>query len=171
MEIPIEQPGFEGRGLALVTAGFFSGPKVMVDGQPVAKEKGLYVVTDSGGQPVSIRLRPRFLDPVPNLEIAGRVIELARPLKWYENVWIGFPIVLALHGGAIGALFGFAAYYAGARIFRSDRSGGAKYALTGAISLAAVIAFLIVAVVVSGLIEGARMSTGTPPPAPSSSKP
>jgi hypothetical protein len=51
---------------------------------------------------------------------------------------MGLPILLVFVGGVLGALVGISASYAGARVFRSGRGLGAKYLLSGAISLGAV---------------------------------
>ena len=54
MDIPVTLYGMEGQRLALRTAGVFSGPKLMLNGQPVAKQKGgIYQLRTSTGAPVS----------------------------------------------------------------------------------------------------------------------
>lgn len=40
MELPIDIEGFEGRGLKLRAATFFSGPKIFLDGQEVKGSEG-----------------------------------------------------------------------------------------------------------------------------------
>jgi hypothetical protein len=141
MDIPIEHQAFAGRGLALRTAGFFRGPRLLIDG---AEEKGKrlkFSLRDNSGNHVEVRLKSNGLDPIPKVQIAGQTIELARPLAWYEYVWMGLPIVLVFSGGGLGALFGLLAIYSSARVFRGDRSTPAKFGLSGAISLGATLAF------------------------------
>ncbi len=154
MDIEIKHPRFEGRGLKLQTAGFFSGPRLWIDGAIIKGKRGRFDVRDNTGVDVPIQLRPRFLDPIPRLEIAGDRLDLARPLTWYEYAWMGLPILLVSMGGALGALIGFAAAYSSARIFRSEQSTPVKYLLTGLISVAAVVVFFILAVLIRLLIKG-----------------
>jgi len=61
--------------------------------------------------------------------IGDETVLLARPLAWYEYVWVGLPVLLVFAGGALGALVGVVATYTSARIFRSDRGAFAKYVL------------------------------------------
>ena len=118
MDLPIKHEAFAGRGLAVRTAGFFKGPRLIIDGG----------------------------------EVKAQTIELARPLAWYEYVWMAIPIALVVGGGGLGALFGLVAVYSSARIFRSDRGTAAKYGLSALISLGAALAFFVAALVVQLLI-------------------
>src|SRR6266571_1917844 len=113
---------------------------------------------ENSGQEREIRLKTNGLDPVPKVQIGGQAIELARPLAWYEYVWMGIPIALVFVGGGLGALFGLAAVYSSARIFRSDRGTASKYGLSALISLGAALAFFVAALVVQLLI-GPRAKT------------
>ncbi|MGH9895757.1 MAG: hypothetical protein ACREA0_27990, partial [bacterium] len=65
----------------------------------------------------------------------------------------GLPILLVFSGGALGALFGMLATYSSTRVFRSDRGLGAKYVLSGALSLGAVAAFLASAIALQFMIS------------------
>ena len=56
MEIPIQAKGFEGRRLAVQTAGMFSSPKLLIDGTPAKQEKGRYVLRDNAGNQVQAKL-------------------------------------------------------------------------------------------------------------------
>jgi len=156
MDIEIKHPRFEGRGLKLQTAGFFTGPRLWIDGAFIKGKRGNYEVRDNTGAPVAIRLAPRFLDPIPRLDIAGDRVELARPLAWYEYVWMGLPIALVFTGGGLGAAIGFGAVYSSARVFRSELSTPVKYLLTGLISMGATLVFFVLAVLIQILIKGAR---------------
>lgn len=144
-EIPVQAKGFEGRRLAVQTAGMFSGPKLLIDGAPAKQEKGHYLLRDNAGNRVQGKLIYNYIDPIPKVEIAGNVVQLARPLKWYEYVWMGFPILLLFHGGALGAMCGVWAVLSNVRIFRGDRSPVAKYLITGAISIVAVVGYIVLA--------------------------
>jgi hypothetical protein len=143
MDLALDDRAFLGRGLAVRTAGWFRGPRVVVDGVPVAGQKGRFLVRDNNGVDVEITLRSNYIDPIPKVTVSGHSIELARPLRWYEYTWIGLPILLALHGGLAGAICGYVAIGMSARVFRSENNTVLKFALTGLISAGTVIAFLV----------------------------
>lgn len=108
-------------------------------------------------------LRSNFPDPLPKLEIDGENIRLARPLVWHEQLWMGLPFILTLSpaiiaGGLLGAVVGLTVAYASSRIFRSHRKTPAKYALTGLVSLTAVIVFFVLAVALQLAIKRAPRS-------------
>jgi hypothetical protein len=156
MEIPISRSGFEGQKLSVETAGFFRGARVLHNGNPIQRRKGRYPVRSNRGEEVLIQLKSNFLDPIPKVIFGDETIVLARPLTWYEYIWIGLPILLVFAGGGLGALVGLAATYTSARIFRSDRSVFAKYGLTAVISIVALIAFVILAAIAQQMIGGAQ---------------
>ena len=142
-------PGFEGRRVFLRTAGIVSGPKVLVGDAvaPRGERRGTFSLRKNDGTAAEVRLKHRILDPVPIVEYDGRQIDVVRPLRWYEYVWMAVPILL-LHGGALGAMFGIGAMHVSSRILRSERSAWARYTLTGLVSVSAGGAFLIAAALV-----------------------
>src|SRR5437667_1223873 len=89
MDLPIKHEAFAGRGLAVRTAGFFKGPRLVIDGGEVKGKRLRFSLRDNSGQEREIRLKTNGLDPVPKVQIGGQAIELARPLAWYEYVWMG----------------------------------------------------------------------------------
>jgi hypothetical protein len=99
------------------------------------------------------RLRSNGIDPVPRLEVDGKAIELARPLKWYEYLWIGLPVLLIFAGGALGALIGLTATYCNAHVLRSERGVASRYALTALVSISATAAFIALAAILQILIR------------------
>jgi hypothetical protein len=72
----------------------------------------------------------------------------ARPLVWYEYMWLAWPVLLIFVGGLVGAICGLVAMNRNAHIFCSDRSVLVKYLLTGLISCVAILVFVVVAVVI-----------------------
>ncbi|HWC17015.1 MAG TPA: hypothetical protein VG498_08360 [Terriglobales bacterium] len=144
MDIPIALPGMEGQNLAL-RIGTFSGPKLMLAGQQVAKQNGAFQLRSNTGTTIAIKFKPRFLDPIPNLQVGGQTIQLTPPLAWYQYAWMAIPIVLVFVGGLIGGLCGGLAAGISSRIFRSQNSEGVKYALTGLVSLGAFVTYFMVA--------------------------
>ena len=143
MELALEVPEFLGRGLAVRAAGWFSGPRLLLDGSVVKGKRGRYMVRDNRGRDVAIRLISNHIDPIPKVTVEDRPIPLARALEWYEYVWMGLPILLAWHGGLLGALCGFGAIQVSSRIFRGEGGKGKQFLLTGLVSLASVVAFYI----------------------------
>ena len=152
MDLPIKHDAFAGRGLTLRTAGFFKGTRLIIDGREVKGKCLRFSLRDNSGHEREIRLKTNGLDPVPKVQIGDQTIELARPLAWYEYLWMAIPIALVFVGGGLGALFGLVGVYSSARIFRSDRGTAAKYGLSALISLGAALAFFAGALAVQLLI-------------------
>jgi hypothetical protein len=158
MEFPIEHQDFAGRGLCIRAAGFFKGPRLLIDGAEVKGKRRQFSLHDNSGIEREIRLKFVIYDPVPKVEIDGQLIVLAQPLPWYQIVLIGLPFIvliiigatIASTGGpqspALGFVFGSFAAIASARVFRSDRSTAAKYALNTLVALGAAVAFIVVVV-------------------------
>lgn len=154
MELAITHEKLQGRNLTLRTASFFRGPRLLSGGMPMQRKRGTYTVRDNQGKEITIKIKGHPLDPIPKIDIDGHVLQLAPPLAWHEYVWMGLPIILAFAGGALGALFGISATYASSRIFRSERSTASKYLISGLVSVAAVVGFFIVLVLLQILLHG-----------------
>ncbi len=58
-----------------------------------------------------------------------------------------------LLGGAIGALVGLTATFVGARVLRSDRPPAVRFGLAVAVSVLAIVGYLIVAGVIGLLLQ------------------
>ena len=153
MDLSIESPDFQGRGLA-VRLGWLRSPRLVIDGSEVKGKRGRFLVRDNHGQEVTIRLISNHIDPVPKVAIGPTEIQLARPLIWYEYLWIALPILMALHGGALGAICGVVAIRASAQLFRGKDSQARKFLLSGLISVAAVIAYLGLSFALVSLVRG-----------------
>lgn len=135
----------EGQNLAVRTAGAFSGAKLIVNGQPVAKQNGTYNLRSNTGSTMAVKLKARLLDPIPNLIVGGQTIQIAPALEWYQYLWMSIPILLVFSGGAIGGFCGGAAAFMSGHIFRSNRNEMTKYALTGMISVSAFVVYFVLA--------------------------
>jgi hypothetical protein len=146
MEIEISHSVFKEKKLAVETAGWIRGPKLLVNGEVIKKVKGRYIVKNDDGAETTIQLKYNFLDPIPKIKIGENTLELASSLKWYEYVWIGIPILLVFAGGAIGGFFGGAAAVTNGRLFRSDRSLLSKYGFSLLTTIGAVILYIIFAI-------------------------
>ena len=145
MDIPVCLPGIEGQNLTVRTAGFFGGARLVLNGQPLVKQNGFFHLRSNAGSMLALKLKGRFLDPIPNLLVGGETIQLVPALTWYQYAWMTIPIVLVFLGGAIGGTCGGLAAGISSRVFRSGLSSGLKYALSGFISLAAFLTYFTVA--------------------------
>lgn len=153
MLYPVDIEGFESRQLAIKAAGLFltPGPKLMIDGQlaPKGPQRGQYLLRRNDGTEVVAQLRSVLLgfDPVPQLIIEDQQISVVEPLRWYEWLWSGLPLLLLLLGGGLGALAGGVAFTVNIRVFHSQMSSFTKYAAAVAVSIAAVVAYFVLAVI------------------------
>ena len=156
MEFPLSVPGFEGRNLTVKAAGLFSGPKIFIDGEPAGKgpKAGQLVLRRNDGSQAIARLRNNIIDPVPTITIDEKPVKVAEPLKWYEWLWAGLPVVLVFVGGLLGGLCGGVAAYANGHILRSGLNGVVKFLVTGAISFVAVVIYLILGIALQLAISG-----------------
>ena len=147
MRYPVNIPELPGCRIEVELPGVFSSATVLVDGQPATKalKRGQFFVRAIDGRESLLALKTSFLDPVPQVLWAGRTIQLVEPLAWYQWLWTGIPLVLALLGGAIGGALGGVAMVFNIRILRSDRSGILRYALTALLSVGALGAYVFFA--------------------------
>lgn len=148
MLIEVQHPSFKTQRLAVETAGWYRGPKLLVNSVPAQKTKGSYIVRNDLEIETTIQLKYNLLDPIPKVKINEETLELASPLKWYEYACVGLPLILVFTGGALGGLIGAISANASGKVFRGDRSLFAKYSLSVLISLGGLITFIIVATIV-----------------------
>jgi len=94
MQLVIEHPRFKSRRFAVETAGWFSGPRLLVNGSVVEKRQGRYAVPPDSGVEVSVELKYNLFDPIPKVKIDDQPLEVAPPLHWYEYAWVGIPVLL-----------------------------------------------------------------------------
>ncbi len=142
--VPVD--GFEGREIAVETKSFFSALTLVVDGAPAQKSEknGEFLLTRNDGRQVAARFRLSFfLDPIPQLIVDDRSYQVAEPLKWYQWVWSGIPVLLYFSGGVLGVLLGSVGLFANTRLFRSKLTPLLKYAATAGVTFATVAAFFI----------------------------
>ena len=151
--VPIE--GITAGQVIVELKGIFSSPKLYVNNMPAprAEKKDEYLIKLDNGKEIIAKLKNRFFDPVPNVEANGVEIVLAEPIKWYQWIWAGLPILLVYSGGAIGGAAGFAATGISARIFRSEMNKAAQYGLIALVSIGAVVTYFILAFLFAALIQ------------------
>lgn len=157
MEYPVDIAGFEDRQIVVKGGGFFSGPKLLVDGQPAPKgpKRGQLLLRRNDGTEVIAQLRStNFIDPIPQIIVDGQTIRIAEPLEWYQWLWAGIPVALVFVGGLLGGLCGGIATVINGRVFRSEMNSLAKYVLTGVVSVVAVIAYFVAAILFNLISQG-----------------
>ncbi len=155
MNYPIKLEGFEGQNIEVQPAGTFSGYKLLVNGQPAPQgpRRGQMLLRRSDGTQAIAAWKAQLLGfDVPQLVVDGKPIALEEPLKWYEGVWSGWPVLLLFVGGALGAVAGIIAFSVNTKIFRSSLGVVEKYVLTGGISVLAVMIYLIIAMLLAGAL-------------------
>ena len=152
MGYPVTLPGFEGQEIVVEPAGLFSGPRLMVNGQPAPKgqARAEMLVRRNDGKDVAFTFRNNFLD-VPALMVDGMPLNLVEPLKWYEWIWNGLPMVMIFLGGALGGFIGVLAMTFNLKIFRSSPHPVLKYLLTGAMGVGAFVLYFILALLFASL--------------------
>jgi hypothetical protein len=147
-------PGFEGQKIVYKPAGLVTPHALLVNGLPAEKgpKRGEMLLTRNDGQKVIATFKGGVFD-APKLAVGNLTVDLVKPLKWYYYAWSGLPILLAILGGAIGAITGFIAFSTNMQIFRSERGTLAKFGLTALVSLAAVMAYLVLVTLITALIQ------------------
>lgn len=98
---------------------------------------------------------PPILQPsrVTPPTISGKPVEGIKKLQWYEEVWIALPLALVGVGGAIGGLCGGLAWGLNRLLFMKVDHPVLKYVVTGLISFAAIIIWLVLALFLFALIK------------------
>lgn len=67
------------------------------------------------------------------------------PLKWYEHLWIGWPLVLVVAGGLLGGACAGVAWALNRRVFSKIHQPVMRYLITGMISVSALVCYLLLA--------------------------
>jgi hypothetical protein len=151
--VPIE--GMQKGKVTVVLEGIFSNPRLMVDNMPAAPgtKKGEFIIPKNDGKEITANFKNRFMDAVPNIVVDGKEIILVEPLKWYQWIWAGLPVLLVFGGGAIGGAVGFIAASISARIFRSDVNIAGQYAIVALVSAGTLAVYFILAYVFTAMLQ------------------
>lgn len=158
MQYQVKIDGFESQTIQVQAPGFFSGPKLLVNGQPAPKgpKRNQMALRRDDGADVVAAWKPRMLGlDVPQIVVDGKPIAVVEALKWYEWLWAALPVLLVFAGGAVGAMVGMLGLYVNIKLFRSSLNGVLKYAAAGAVLAASGITYVVVATLLSTLIAGA----------------
>ena len=151
MAYSIEIEGCEGQNIEVKPPGFLSGAKLLVNGKPAPKgpRRGQMLLKKNDGTEMVTAWQASALGfDIPKLVVDGQVIEFVTPLKWSELLWSSLPILLVFIGGALGAIAGAIAFNVNTKIFRADLNEIAKYALTALVSIATVVIYVVLAILV-----------------------
>lgn len=106
MDYPFTLPGYPNLNLALRPNGFFSSTKILHDGVPMKRSKGVYPLTLSDGTTLELKIKADLDIFSPKIVIAGQTIEVLPPISPLWLVWAYLPITLMFFGGALGGLLG-----------------------------------------------------------------
>lgn len=147
--IRVSHPRFQVRNLSVQPAGLL-GAKLFLDGQRLKREKGAYRALDDTGVPASITLKTVF-DPIPTVHVDGVSVQIARPLRWFEYIWAGWPLLLIGVGGALGGGLGGGAAYLNLQIIRKDWPAAARYLACAGIGLVALATYAILAALIQSI--------------------
>lgn len=156
MSYVVNIEGFEGQNID-AEVSFWSGAKLFCNGEPApkGKKRGEMLLKRNDGRQVIAAWKPQLFGlDVPQLIVDEKVIKIVEPLKWYQWVWSGLPIILVIRGGAIGGLAGALGFAINTRVFRSELSEFAKYILSGLVSVLAVLVYFVVALILMTMISG-----------------
>lgn len=156
MSYPLNIEGFEGQNLEIQTS-FWTGPKLLVNGQPAPKGKkwGQLTLTRNNGQEVTVAWQQQMLGlDLPQLVVDGQVIKLVEPLLWYQKIWISLPVLLIFAGGFLGAFVGVIATYVNIKLFRAELSEALKYLVTGGVCVLAWIIYFAIAIPLMAVLQG-----------------
>ena len=149
MNYKVEIEGFEGQDIQVVPPGFFSAPRLLVNGEPAHKHglTGTMVLIRNDTIAVEAKWVPRALGlDVPFLSVGGQVISFADPLQWYQWLWSGWSVlILILLGNVVGLIPGLIATLFNIQIFRSGLSRPLVYAATAGVSILAVAVYRAIA--------------------------
>ncbi|RYG58993.1 hypothetical protein EON80_26240 [bacterium] len=135
--------------LAPPTSNSTQSPK----GTPRKGARNEFLLRQNDGREVMVRVKPKFPDPAPLIEINGQTIRSARPLSVFEWIWAGLPLVLLALGGAIGGGIGAFAAISNITIIRDDSKGLLRYVMCAIISLFAFLAWLALTIALQAVLR------------------
>jgi hypothetical protein len=156
MKYPLQIQGFEGQSIEVEAPGFFTPSRLLVNGLPAPKDpngRGM-VLRRTDGKTAIATWKPQLLGlDVPQLDVDGKIIRVVEPLRWYEWLWSGLPLLLIAFGGLLGAAAGAIGLALNLKIFRSSLSELLKFLASAAVSMVILIGYLVVAVLIEAAIS------------------
>ena len=151
----VEILGFEKQEIKFQAPGLIKGGRLLVNGEEAAKgtKRGTFMLRKDDDTEVLVSYKNTFLD-IPGLIVDGQVYNIVEPLKWYQWLWAGIPVVVIFMGGVLGAIIGFLAVHFSTRVYRSGMEEFAKYLVVGLISGTAFVVYFVTAMILGSLIRG-----------------
>lgn len=156
MNYPIKVEGFIDQNIEVQSDGLFSGYKLLVNGVPAPKgsKRGQMMLRRNDGRIAIASWKPKLLGlDFPQLVIDDKIINIIEPLKWYETLWIGLPILLFFYGGVLGAIAGMFGFSINAKIFRNSINSIAKYGLTALVSVLTVVVYFVAVILFLNIVK------------------
>lgn len=129
-----------------ITRSFWLGKTlVKVNGTEVAKRKdgNYYPIKQGKGKERQMKILGAGFDGVPRVFIDGKGLQIARKLYWYEYLVVCMPLAIIFIGGTMGAVIGAIAAAFNFNIIRREYSYAVRLLLVLAISVAAVLLYLL----------------------------
>lgn len=134
MKIHLPIKGFEGRHIILLIR-LIRPPTIQVDGEFISGKNGVFIIRDNTGNEVTIKLKKNWVDSLPRVEIDEVPFPISSTLHWYDYLFIGIPLALAIPGGLFGGLVGLFCSLLSLRALRSQHTPMAQYALSSCLSI------------------------------------
>ena len=139
MDYPVVIDGFQDHEIIVRSSPWGAASALLLDGEtaPAGPRRNQYILTRPDGAEALVKFRGSLFDPVPQLVVDGKVMNVVPPLSWPITVWCLAPLLLCFTPGFDGIMLGFAGSWINTRIFRTERTTTQKYLLTAFVTLAA----------------------------------
>ncbi len=140
--------GFENQTIEMIPPSLFDSAKLLINGHPAPKDTSnskAMRLKRSDGREVTATWKPKIWGvDTPDLLVDGNVVEVAKPLAWYEWLCVGLPIGLIGIGGMLGGMLGGVVVCFNMKIVRSAMQGWLKLVCCMALSLVTIIGFMAI---------------------------
>lgn len=149
MDYPFTLPGHPGLKLALRPGGFFSSLKILQDGVPLKREKGVFLLPQSKGPALELKIKTGFDVFSPKVLFAGQQIEVLPRISPLWQVWAYIPVLLMFVGGALGGFLGACGAVGALSALRSNLPPAVKILLAIILPPLSVFIYLVVAILIA----------------------
>lgn len=114
----------------------------------------VFAVPMPDGAQRQLRLKNIIYDTVPQVEVDGRPLVLAKPLQTWEYIIAALPLLLVFSGGLLGGVVGGFVAYTNLNIMRSERSTPVRVLLCLGMLVLALLAYGLLAWLLVGAVSG-----------------
>lgn len=121
---------------------------VLVNGHPAKqsaqskRRKPEFLIPDSTGTEKTLELKSSLFGDLTAF-LDGEKIQVTPPLKWYQYIFGGLPIILIFTGGAIGGIFGVLGSLSNYSVLRSKLNVAMKILAVIGISAISLLLYLL----------------------------